>query len=147
MPYRTSCTRILGYSKYAKDFGAIVKESLKRTFWPGKYLTHDRSYYTVPEPTVLLSAVSFVAPLPAEQVIQKDRWSGWRTTGQCDRELCAAKLRRTRLVPFLRQYIRWHPKQPYQVSSWISMGTRGMKLKCTMLRIQLRTLPPTVLLT
>ena len=55
--------------QYAQDFRTIVKESLKRTtFWPGKYLTHDRSCYTVPESTMPLSAVFFMALLPAEQV-------------------------------------------------------------------------------
>ena len=55
--------------QYAQDFGTFVKESPKRTtFWSGKYFPHDRSYYTVTESTMPLSAASFMAPLPAEQV-------------------------------------------------------------------------------
>ena len=55
--------------QYAQDFGTNVKESLKGpTFWPGKYFTHDKSYYTVPESTMPLSAVSFMALLLAKQV-------------------------------------------------------------------------------
>ena len=61
--------KIFSVLQYAQDFGTIAKESLKgTTFWPGKYFTHDRSYYTVPESTMPLSAVSFIAPLPAKQV-------------------------------------------------------------------------------
>ena len=44
---------------------------------------------------------------------------------QCDRELYAAKLRRTRLVPFLRQYIRWHPKQPWPTIPGQSLNFDG----------------------
>ena len=112
-----------------------------------------------------LSVVSFMAPFPAKEVTpeterQMKEWLENRT-GQCDRELYTAKLRRTRLVPFHRQFIRCTPSSHtrsvpgFRWSGrrciWRPLsqreGQRGWsQLKCTMVRIQLRTLLPAVLL-
>ena len=55
--------------QYAQDFGTIMKESIKRTSrWTAKYYTHDRSYYSVPQSAVPLSAVATMAPLPSEGI-------------------------------------------------------------------------------
>ena len=49
-----------------------MKESLKRiTKWAAKYFTHDRSYYTVPDTSMPLSALSTMA-LPAVQRVTKE---------------------------------------------------------------------------
>ena len=56
--------------QYAQDFGTINCKRIpeKNNVRARKYFTHDRSYYTVPESTMSLSTVSFMAPLPAKQI-------------------------------------------------------------------------------
>ena len=64
-----------------------MKESLKRmTTWAAKYFTHDKSYYTVPDTSMLFSAVSTMA-LPAvqtmaneDEVVMKDWRENFRPT-------------------------------------------------------------------
>ena len=54
------------------DLGTIVKESMKRiTSWSAKYYTHDKSYYTVLQSSMPLSAVASMSPLPSETISKK----------------------------------------------------------------------------
>lgn len=57
-----------------QDFGAIVKESLKRiTKWAAKYCTHERSYYLVPDTSLPLSALSTMfLPTGVQSVTKED---------------------------------------------------------------------------
>ena len=60
---------------YAQNFGTIVKESLKRiTTWAKNYFTHDKSYYPVPDTSMVFSALSTmtVPTLTAVQTMAKE---------------------------------------------------------------------------
>ena len=59
---------------YTQDFGAIVKEPLKRiTKWAAKYCTHERSYYLVPDTSLPLSALSTMfLPAVVQSVTKED---------------------------------------------------------------------------
>ena len=49
--------------QYARDFGTIAKESLKRTTkWSAKYFTHDKSCYPVPTSSMELADVEVIKP-------------------------------------------------------------------------------------
>ena len=111
-----------------------------------------------------LSAISFMAPLPAEQVTpetegQMKEWlENYRAVRQRSVRSETTKDKAGALPPAVYQMA---PQGAIPGQPWISMerqttnqtttiptrGTQGMKLKCTMVRIQLRALLPTVLLT
>ena len=58
--------------EYARDFGLITKESLKRTTkWAAKYFTHPSSYYPVPESMLSLANTPSMSSLPC-LVVQHD---------------------------------------------------------------------------
>ena len=58
---------------YTQDFGAMVKESLKRiTKWAAKYCTHERSYYPMPDTSMPLSALSTMSLPPVAQSVTKE---------------------------------------------------------------------------
>ena len=80
---------------YAQDFGAMVKESLKRiTKWAAKYCTHERSYYLVPDTSLPLSALSTMF-LPAvvqsvtkeDEVVMRDWFENFRPVRQVRHEI------------------------------------------------------------
>ena len=53
--------------QYARDFGTIAKESLKRTTkWSAKYFTHDKSLY--PVPSMELADVEVMKPPTAARI-------------------------------------------------------------------------------
>ena len=55
--------------QYARDFGTIAKESLKRTTkWSAKYFTHDKSFYPVPTSSVELADVEVMKPPTAARI-------------------------------------------------------------------------------
>lgn len=55
--------------QYARDFGTIVKESLKRTTkWNAKYFTHDKSFYPVPTSSMELADVKVMKPPTAVRI-------------------------------------------------------------------------------
>ena len=56
-------------SQYSQDFGIITKESLKRVpKWAAKYISHEKSYYPVPRTGTEFANVSFMRPLPSEEI-------------------------------------------------------------------------------
>ena len=51
------------YMQYAREFGTIAKESLKRTTkWSAKYFTREKSFYPVPTSSVELADVEVMKP-------------------------------------------------------------------------------------
>ena len=57
-----------------------MKESIKRSSrWKAKYYTYDRSYYSVPQSAMLLSAVATMAPLQSEGITpgMKENMNEW----------------------------------------------------------------------
>ena len=55
--------------QYARDFGTIAKESLKRTTkWSAKYFTHDKSFYLVPTSSLVLADVEVMKPPTAARI-------------------------------------------------------------------------------
>ena len=55
--------------QYARDFGTIAKESLKRTTkWSAKYFTHDKSFYPVPTSSMELADVEVMKPPTAARI-------------------------------------------------------------------------------
>ena len=55
--------------QYAKDFGRISKESLKRTTkWGAKYFTHEKSYCPVPISSLELEDLMVVKPPPVVSI-------------------------------------------------------------------------------
>ena len=55
--------------QYARDFGTIAKESLKRTTkCSAKYFTHDKSFYLVPTSSMGLADVEVMKPPTAARI-------------------------------------------------------------------------------
>ena len=55
--------------QYARDFGTIAKESLKRTTkWSAKCFTHDKSFYPVPTSSMELADVEVMKPPTAARI-------------------------------------------------------------------------------
>ena len=55
--------------QYARDFGTIAKESLKRTTkWSAKYFTHDKSFYPVPTSSMELADVEVMKSPTAARI-------------------------------------------------------------------------------
>ena len=55
--------------QYARDFGTIAKESLKRkTKWSAKYFTHDKSFYPVPTSSMELADVEVMKSPTAARI-------------------------------------------------------------------------------
>ena len=55
--------------QYARDFGTIAKESLKKTTkWSAKYFTHDKSFYPIPPSSMELADVEVNKPLTAARI-------------------------------------------------------------------------------
>ena len=55
--------------QYARDFGTIAKESLKRTTkWSAKYFTHDKPFYPVPTSSMELADVEVMKPPTAARI-------------------------------------------------------------------------------
>ena len=60
--------------QYSQDFGTITKESEfkennKKKGGGGKYFTHDKSYYPVPQTSMEFANINLVQPLLSEEVI------------------------------------------------------------------------------
>ena len=76
---------------YSRDFGKVMRESIKQiTNWAAKYLTHQRSYYPVPEVARDLGDVPKLNPIPVvsmvrDNIVKMRKWA--REHGQCVRQL------------------------------------------------------------
>ena len=81
---------------YCRDFGKAIRESIKLiTHWSFKYFTHRKSYYTVPELAMDLSAIAKLNPISVVSMdmtnISKMReWASEH--GQCVRPLTLSPL-------------------------------------------------------
>ena len=68
-----------------------MRESIKRiTNWAAKYITHQRSYYPVPEVAMDLGDVPKLNPIPVvsmdrDNIVKMREWA--RERGQCVRQL------------------------------------------------------------
>ena len=59
---------------YARDFGRIMKESLKRVcLWSAKYFTHHGSYYPVPDTNMRLTDESVMSAVPCTATLSKEQ--------------------------------------------------------------------------
>ena len=57
------------YRQYARDFGSIAKESLKRTTkWSAKYFTRDKAFYPVATSGMELAGVEVIKPPTAARI-------------------------------------------------------------------------------
>ena len=66
--------------QYAKDFGSIMRESVKRSSrWCVKYYTHPSSYYPVPSSRPLLKDMPVLQKLPAvrKSEVEKKEMMNW----------------------------------------------------------------------
>lgn len=76
---------------YCRDFGRVIKESLKRiSRWSVKYFTHNKSYYPVPKIAMSLADIPKLKPLPVAEMNKQDiaKMREWACDhGKCVRQL------------------------------------------------------------